>query len=58
MEILIHIYFSNTDEQERQNILENCNALGSTYEGRNNNLYALDFLPAVEIEPAIEYFDH
>jgi hypothetical protein len=23
----------------------------------NNNLYALDFPPAVEIEPAIEYFE-
>jgi hypothetical protein len=51
----IHMYILDAGVQERERILKECNRLGSTYEGMNNRMYALDFPPGVAIEPVIEY---
>lgn len=53
----IHMIILEAGKDRRQEILDNCNQLGSTYEGADDRLYALDFAPGVDTAPAIEYLD-
>jgi hypothetical protein len=51
----IHLYIFDLGQNRREEILKRCNELGSTYEGMNDRLYALDFAPGIDTDPAIEY---
>jgi hypothetical protein len=53
----IHVYILNAGTHRKQEILDNCNRLGSTYENMDDRMYALDFLPGTDVEPAIEYLE-
>jgi hypothetical protein len=53
----IHLYVLDLGLKELKHILEQCSLLGCTYEGADSKMYALDFPPGVEVEPAIEYFE-
>jgi hypothetical protein len=53
----IHIYILDDGQSSRNEILQHCNDLGSTYEGMNDRMYALDFPPNIDINPAIKYFE-
>jgi hypothetical protein len=52
----IHIYIFAVAKNRSEEILKQCNELGSTYEGMDDHFFALDFPPGVSIEPAIGYF--
>ena len=53
----IHIVILNAGAVRKQEVLDNCNRHGSTYEGMDDRLYALDFPPGVEVNPAIAYLE-
>jgi hypothetical protein len=53
----MHVYIFDTGQSIKQEILDTCNRLGATYEGMNGNMYALDFAPEMDIDPAIEYLE-
>ena len=41
----------------KDEILKQCDELGCTWEGMDNSMYALDFPPEIELQPAIEYLE-
>lgn len=51
----IHLFILESAESRKQEILDECNRLGSTYENADGHMYALDFEPKVDIEPTIKY---
>jgi len=53
----IHLYILKAGKLRRQEILDECNRLGSTYEQRDDSVYALDFPPRSDVAPAIEYLE-
>jgi hypothetical protein len=53
----IHIYILEAGKSRRQEILDYCNRLGSTYEGMDETMYALDFPPGIQVNPTIEYLE-
>jgi len=53
----IHIYILNDGQARKDEILRRCNELGSTWEGMDNKMYALDFPPGIDIDAAIEYLE-
>ena len=53
----IHLYILNNGQSRSDEILKRCNELGCTFEGMDKRMYALDFPPDIEINPAIEYFE-
>ena len=53
----IHIYILDDGQTGRDEILNRCNELGCTWEGMDNRVYALDFAPEIDINPAIEYLE-
>lgn len=53
----IHIYILDAGQNRRQEILDDCNRLGSTYECADEKMYALDFGPGKDMMPAIEYLE-
>lgn len=53
----IHILILDAGRNRRQEILDNCNRLGCTYEGADDRLYALDFPPGVDTAATIEYLE-
>ncbi len=53
----IHVYILGAGGRRTQEVLDNCNRLGSTYEGMNDRMYALDFKPGVDVTPTIEYLE-
>ncbi len=53
----IHLYIFEEAQEARSEILDRCNQLGATYEGMDKRMYALDFAPEIELDPAIEYFE-
>jgi uncharacterized protein DUF4265 len=53
----IHIFILEEGQSRKQEILDQCNRLGSTYENMDNRFYALDFAPGIDTNPAIEYLE-
>ncbi len=53
----IHIVILDAGRSRKQEVLDNCNRLGSTYENMDDRVYALDFAPGIDTAPAIEYLD-
>jgi hypothetical protein len=53
----IHVYILDRGLGRKQEILDECNRLGSTYEESHGRLYALDFAPGIEVKPTIEYLE-
>jgi hypothetical protein len=53
----IHVYILDAGRSRMQEILDNCNRLGSTYEGMDDRMYALDFKPGIDLTPTIEYLE-
>ena len=53
----IHVYILDAGKRDTQEILDNCNRLGSTYEGMDDKMYALDFPPGIDVAPAIQYLE-
>ena len=53
----IHLLIFDAGMSRKQEILENCNRHGSTYENMDNTMYALDFPPGIDVAPAIEYLE-
>jgi hypothetical protein len=53
----IHVYILPDGQSRKQEILGECNRLGSTYEEADGRMYALDFKPDIELNPAIEYLE-
>ncbi len=53
----VHIYILDHGRSRTNEILQRCNDLGSTYEGMDDRMYALDFSPELDIDPAIKYFE-
>ena len=51
----IHVYLLDAGQNRKDEILQRCNELGCTWEGMDNSMYALDFPPGIDIDPAIEY---
>jgi hypothetical protein len=51
----MHVYILNDGQCRRDEILQRCNELGCTWEGMDNRMFALDFPPEVDVDPAIEY---
>ncbi len=52
----VHLYIFDESPDKREEILNRCHELGASYEGMNKKMYAFDFAPEVELDPAIEYF--
>jgi hypothetical protein len=53
----IHLYILKAGKHLRQEILDECNRLGSTFENRDHSVHALDFPPGSDVAPAIEYLE-
>lgn len=53
----MHVYMLNDEQTRKDEILQRCNELGCTWEGMDSRIYALDFPPEVDIDPAIEYLE-
>lgn len=53
----MHVYMLNDKQTTKDEILQRCNELGCTWEGMDNRMYALDFPPEVDIDPAIDYLE-
>ena len=53
----IHVYIFDDGQGKKDEILQRCNELGSTWEGMDNRMYALDFPPEIDVDPAIEYLE-
>jgi hypothetical protein len=53
----IHIFILDAGTNRKQEVLDNCSRLGSTYEQMDDRFYALDFPPEVDTNPAIEYLE-
>jgi len=53
----IHLLVLDAGKNRKQEILDNCNRFGSTYEGMDDRMYALDFPPGIDVAPAIEYLE-
>jgi hypothetical protein len=53
----IHVYILEAGKNRKQEILDNCNRLVSTYENMNGSTYALDFAPGTDVAPSIEYLE-
>ncbi len=53
----IHLYILDAGQPKKQEILDECNRLGSTYEEADGRLYALDFAPNVDLHPTIKYLE-
>lgn len=53
----IHVYILDAGKDRTKEILDNCNRLGSTYEGMDDRMYALDFKPGIDVTPTIEYLE-
>ena len=53
----IHVYILDAGKNQTQEILDNCSRLGSTYEGMDDRMYALDFKPGIDLTPTIEYLE-
>jgi Rieske Fe-S protein len=51
----IHVYIPEEGQSKKDEILQRCNDLGCTWEGKDNKMFALDFPTDVAIDPAIEY---
>jgi len=49
----IHVYFLAAGQKRRREFLDRFNQLGASYENQNDKMYALDFEPGVNIEPAL-----
>lgn len=53
----IHVFILEAGNSRKQEILDNCNQLGSTYENMDDRVYALDFAPGIDVAPPIEYLE-
>ena len=53
----IHVYILDAAKGCKQEILDNCNRLGSTYENMDGTMYALDFPPGTDVTSIIEYLE-
>lgn len=53
----VHLYILDAGKSRKQEILDDCNRLGSTYENMDDRMYALDFAPGIDLAPAIEYLE-
>jgi hypothetical protein len=53
----IHVYIFDEGQTRKEEILQRCNDLGCTWEGMDNRMYALDFPPQIDVDPAIEYLE-
>lgn len=53
----IHVYILDAGQSRKQQILDECNRLGSTYEEAFGRMYALDFAPGIEIDPTIQLLE-
>jgi len=53
----IHVYILDAGKCRKQEILDNCNRLGSTHENMDFAMYALDFAPGIKVAPTIEYLE-
>ena len=53
----IHIVVRDAGMSRKQEILDNCTRLGSTYENMDDVVYALDFAPGIDTDPTIEYLE-
>ena len=53
----IHLYIPENGQEHKQEILDECSRLGATYEGADGRLYALDFAPGSDVDPAIQYLE-
>jgi hypothetical protein len=53
----IHVHILDAGKSRTQEILDYCNRLGSTYEGMDDTMYALDFPPRIQVTPTIEYLE-
>lgn len=54
----IHVFILETGNSRKQEVLDKCNQLGSTYENMDGCVYALDFAPAVDVNSSISYLEH
>src|ERR1700693_510675 len=50
----IHLYILEAGESRKQEILDNCNRLGSTYENMDGKMYAYDCAPGIDFAPTVE----
>jgi len=53
----IHVYFLDDGQSRSDEILQRCNELGCTWEGMDDRMFALDFPPEFDVDPAIEYLE-
>jgi len=53
----IHVYILDAGKGRTKEILDNFNRLGSTYEGMDDRMYALDFKSGIDVTPTIEYLE-
>ncbi len=53
----IHLYILDAGKSGKQEILRNCNRLGSTNENMDSAMYALDLAPGVDVSPTIEFLE-
>ncbi len=54
----IHIFILEAGKSRKQEVLDNCNRLGSTYENMDDRVYALDFAPGVDVNRSIAYLEN
>ncbi|HEU5458159.1 MAG TPA: DUF4265 domain-containing protein [Terracidiphilus sp.] len=53
----VHIYILDHGQPQKDEILKKCNDLGSTWEGMDDRMYALDFPPEINLDLAVEYLE-
>lgn len=53
----MHIYIFDEGQVRREEILRRCNELGCTWEGMDARMYALNFPPKIDVDPAIAYLE-